>query len=182
MSILSRLGIRGKLTLILLASSATAMTIASTAIIAYDRHRVRESMKLDLATLADITGLNSTAAMAFGDDKAAGEILEALSAKPAIVGAALYDRKGTLFASYRRADARANLPRDAHPWRDALHLARARRQSPGTAALRGAPASSIWPPTCRSSKRDRNNRCGSSPRSFWEASCSPCRCRGGSSA
>ena len=109
MRILERLGIRGKLTLILLVTSATAMTIASTAIIAYDRHRVRESMKLDLATLADITGMNSTAAMAFGDDKAAGEILEALSAKSAVVGAALYDRSGKLFASYRRADSPGEL-------------------------------------------------------------------------
>ena len=104
MSILKRLGIRGKLTLILLISSAAAMTIAATAIIAYDRHRVRESMALDLATLADITAMNSTAAMAFGDDKAAGEILEALTAKSPVAAAALYDRNGKLFASYRRSD------------------------------------------------------------------------------
>jgi two-component system sensor histidine kinase/response regulator len=103
--VMARLGIRGKLMLILLTTSAVAMTIASAAIIAYDRHRVRESMKLDLATLADITGMNSTAAMAFRDERAAGEILAALSARPALVGAALYERDGELFASYRRPDA-----------------------------------------------------------------------------
>ena len=109
MRMLSGLGIRGKLMVILLVSSATAMTIAATAIIAYDRHRVRESMALDLATLADITGLNSTAAMAFGDDEAAGEILRALSAKPAVITAALYDRKGALFASYHRPDRQGDV-------------------------------------------------------------------------
>ncbi len=109
MKMLSGLGIRGKLMVILLLSSATAMTIAATAIIAYDRHRVRQSMALDLATLADITGLNSTAAMAFGDDEAAGEILRALTAKPAVIAAALYDRKGALFASYRRPDSEGDV-------------------------------------------------------------------------
>ena len=43
--------------------------------------------------------------MTFGDVQASEEILSALSLKPAIVAAALYDRDGRLFAAFRRTDA-----------------------------------------------------------------------------
>src|SRR4029078_9817000 len=100
-----RLNVRQKLMAILLLTSGVAVTIACGAMVAYEVHQARESMREDLASLADIAGANSTAAMTFGDVKASTEILAALSARPSLVAAALYDSKGHLFAAFRRHDA-----------------------------------------------------------------------------
>jgi signal transduction histidine kinase/ActR/RegA family two-component response regulator len=100
-----QLNVRQKLMAILLATSGVAVTIACGAMIAYEVHQARESMREDLASLADIAGANSTAAMTFGDVKASTEILAALSARPSLVAAALYDSQGHLFAAFRRHDA-----------------------------------------------------------------------------
>ncbi|MEO8336140.1 MAG: ATP-binding protein [bacterium] len=100
-----RLNVQQKLMAILLGMSAIAVTIGCGAMIIYEAHEARESMREDLASLADIAGSNSTAAMTFGDVKASTEILAALSAKPSLVAAALYDSDGHLFAAFRRRDA-----------------------------------------------------------------------------
>jgi signal transduction histidine kinase/CheY-like chemotaxis protein len=100
-----RLTVRQKLIGILMLTSGAAVAVASIATVVYDVHRARESLRIDLSSVADVAGANSVAAMAFGDVEAAEEILSALSLKPAIVAAALYDRHGRLFAAFRRADA-----------------------------------------------------------------------------
>jgi signal transduction histidine kinase/ActR/RegA family two-component response regulator len=100
-----RLNVRQKLMAILLATSGVAVTIAGGAMIVYEAHQAREAMREDLASLADIAGANSTAAMTFGDVKASTEILAALSARPSLVAAALYDNAGHLFAAFRRKNA-----------------------------------------------------------------------------
>jgi len=55
-----------------------------------------------LATLADVVGQNSTAALDFSDRKAATEVLEALRREPPVVSACLYDVRGRLFSEYQR--------------------------------------------------------------------------------
>ena len=55
-----------------------------------------------LATLADVIGQNSTAAIDFSDRKAAAEVLEALRHEPPVVSACLYDARGRLFSEYQR--------------------------------------------------------------------------------
>jgi diguanylate cyclase (GGDEF)-like protein len=55
-----------------------------------------------LATLADVIGQNSTAALDFNDRKAAREVLDALRREPAVVSACLYDTAGLLFSEYQR--------------------------------------------------------------------------------
>ena len=70
----------------------------------------------DLATLAEIIGNQSTAALTYGDKDTAKEILAALSAKKHIVAAALYDKDGRLLASYSGSRAQAAaLPVRAQP-------------------------------------------------------------------
>jgi len=54
------------------------------------------------STLAEVIGINSTAALVFNDKKAAGETLSALAAEPEIETAAIYTREGKLFAQYSR--------------------------------------------------------------------------------
>ncbi len=55
-----------------------------------------------LATLADVIGQNSTAAIDFSDRKAAAEVLGALRREPPVVAACLYDKRGLLFSEYQR--------------------------------------------------------------------------------
>jgi diguanylate cyclase (GGDEF)-like protein len=55
-----------------------------------------------LATLADVIGQNSTAAIDFSDRKAAAEVLGALRREPPVVSACLYDKRGLLFSEYQR--------------------------------------------------------------------------------
>jgi PAS domain S-box-containing protein len=53
-----------------------------------------------VATLAEVIGTNSTAALTFNDQKSAEATLSALSAESEIVGAAIYTKDGRLFALY----------------------------------------------------------------------------------
>ncbi len=55
-----------------------------------------------LATLADVIGQNSTAALDFNDRKAAAEVLEALRREPSVISGCLYDSRGLLFSEYQR--------------------------------------------------------------------------------
>lgn len=108
--------IRRKVVLITMLVTCGALLLASAALILTDRARFRSEMANDLATLGGIVAGNSTAAVEFGDQKAAGETLASLVAKPSIVGAAVYDQQNRLLAPYRRAGDRRPLP--ARPGRD----------------------------------------------------------------
>jgi len=95
------LSVRGKLLTMLMVTSGTAVLLASAANFVYDSRSMRRVMSEDLGSLADIAGQNSVAAMAFGDVAASKEILAALALKPGVVAAALYNKNGELFASFR---------------------------------------------------------------------------------
>ena len=66
-----------------------------------------------LATLADVIGQNSTAALDFSDRKAAAEVLGALRREPQAVSACLYDTQGSLFSEYQRDAGVVPCPRNA---------------------------------------------------------------------
>ena len=97
------LSLRGKLLTMLMATSGAAVMLASGATFVYDSRNMLRVMSEDLGSLADIAGANSVAAMAFGDVAASNEILAALALKPGVVAAALYDKNGDLFTSFRRS-------------------------------------------------------------------------------
>jgi signal transduction histidine kinase/CheY-like chemotaxis protein len=99
------LSLRHKLMLILMVTSSVALVLESSIDTVVDTRQTRDVMRGDLATLADVAGANSIAALTFGDVKAAQEILEALGAKPGLVAAALYDKTGHLVTSFRRKGA-----------------------------------------------------------------------------
>jgi signal transduction histidine kinase/ActR/RegA family two-component response regulator len=86
----------------LMVTSGAAVLLESGASFLYDSRSMLKVTAEDLGSLADIAGANSVAAMAFGDVKASNEILAALSLKPGLVAAALYDKQGELFTSFRR--------------------------------------------------------------------------------
>lgn len=66
-----------------------------------------------LATLADVIGQNSTAALDFVDRKAATEILGALGRERPVVSGCLYDTAGLLFSGYVRDSGASPCPQRA---------------------------------------------------------------------
>jgi len=79
-----------------------ALTLACMAILAYDQVEYRREMQNDIVIEAEIFASNSTAALSFGDSKAAQENLAGLRAKRRIVTASIYTADGKPFASYVR--------------------------------------------------------------------------------
>ena len=94
--------IRGKLTALTVLSSAAGLLLAASALIVYAWFNARAGYQRDLQTVAHIVADNSTAALLFGDRKAASETLAALRAKPEIELACIYDNAGAdgVFGSY----------------------------------------------------------------------------------
>ena len=96
------LDVKRKLRYLIMFTVAAALVLASAAILAYDWYAGAEQLREDLKTEAKVFASNSTAALTFGDQKAAEEMLSALMVKPHIITAVLYDAGGKRFASYHR--------------------------------------------------------------------------------
>jgi signal transduction histidine kinase/DNA-binding response OmpR family regulator len=97
------LSIQRKLQVITLVSVAVALVLSCAAFVTYDLMVFRQLLVRDLETLAEVMGSNSTAALSFGDQNAAEELLAALRVKPHIKTAAIFSAEGKRFAAYRRA-------------------------------------------------------------------------------
>ncbi|HYP79123.1 MAG TPA: CHASE sensor domain-containing protein, partial [Steroidobacteraceae bacterium] len=113
----SMASLRGKLTVVVIATTAVALLTMTLALLHRDLENYRDSLAADLNNEAGILALLSAPALAFDDQKVAERNLAALSAKPAVLSAALYLPDGRLYASYvRPATApppdRLNLPVD----------------------------------------------------------------------
>jgi signal transduction histidine kinase/ActR/RegA family two-component response regulator len=100
--------IRRQLTLTIALTSALALALAAAALVVYDLATYRQALTRDLEALADLIGNNSTAALTFGDNAAAGQTLASLSARTDVESAALYTAAGHRLASY--ATGRAGAP------------------------------------------------------------------------
>jgi two-component system, sensor histidine kinase len=108
--------IRLKLTAIVLVTCAVAILLACGVFAVYDLTTFRSSLARELLTLAEITGSNTTAALAFGDAKSAAETLASLNAQPHIVEACVYTSSGRVLATYARSgSAKTSLPPPIQP-------------------------------------------------------------------
>jgi signal transduction histidine kinase/DNA-binding response OmpR family regulator/HPt (histidine-containing phosphotransfer) domain-containing protein len=100
MQSLSRLPVKTKLMLMILASSLFGLLLQGIGFIAYEHHRIEDDLHRDLQAMARIVADRSTAALTFFDERSASENLNALQARQAIVVAGLYDADGQVFARY----------------------------------------------------------------------------------
>jgi signal transduction histidine kinase/CheY-like chemotaxis protein len=96
------LPIKYKLRFIVIFTVGSALLLACGAVLLYDQLDYRESMRNDLGVLAEIFGSNSTAALTFGDQRTAEEILSGLRARRHVTDAVIYDADGRPFATYHR--------------------------------------------------------------------------------
>ena len=100
------LPLRRKLILISLATAAAALLLGGVLMFGAEVISFRDSIVSDLTIKADIIGSQCSAALLFGVRRDAEETLAALRADERIEYAAVYDKRGALFAEYRRAGAK----------------------------------------------------------------------------
>jgi PAS domain S-box-containing protein len=98
------LSIRQKLIRIVFITCGAAILLATLIFGIYDVASFKSSLKDELATLATITGSNTTAALSFADASSARETLASLAAQKHIVEACVYTRDGSILATYVRQD------------------------------------------------------------------------------
>src|SRR5204863_3886871 len=96
------LPIRRKLLLLTLASSATALVLASGGFLAWDITQFRAEVQQDVDAQAAIVADNSAAALTFSDAAAAGETLAVMRLRPRVKSACLYNTANRVFAAYSR--------------------------------------------------------------------------------
>ena len=99
------LPVRQKLQLVIMTTVSTALLLSCAAVLIHIDWVFRDAMLNDLTVLADIYGSNSTAALTFGDHKAAGELLAGFREKRSIVAAVLYGEDGMPVARYLRPNS-----------------------------------------------------------------------------
>lgn len=97
--------LRGKLTLILVATITVALLTMAVALLYRDLAAFRSALATEVATQADIMAQLAEPALAFGDRQAGERNLSALRQSPQVVAAALYDADGSLFANYSKEEA-----------------------------------------------------------------------------
>src|SRR5277367_6794759 len=102
--------IRRILMRMILLSSAAVLAVTTAAFCTYEFVTFRQSSTLQLQILSQAIASNSTAALAFQNAADAAAVLGAFKADPHIAAAALYDSKGSLFATYPEGMAAARLP------------------------------------------------------------------------
>ena len=91
-----------RLTAITALTSALALGAATASAVVYDGVVFRSALQQDLESVADMVGVNSTAALTFGDEAAARETVASLRTRPHVLSAALYDKDGDRVAFYSR--------------------------------------------------------------------------------
>jgi len=101
-----------KFTLAVLATTLSALLLSSAILLLYDIRSFESSWVGDLTAQSNILAQASLAALEFNDPKVVRENLDQLSARPAVIAAAIYDANGHVVAVYGISDAARNaIPR-----------------------------------------------------------------------
>jgi PAS domain S-box-containing protein len=120
------LPIRRKVALAIVATSAIALLLTSTAFLVYEWSTFRNATLANLTTLSRIIAENSTAALRFNSEDDARETLATLRAERDINAAAIFDAQGRRIAEYRTRNASVpesltNIPEEGYRF-SATHL------------------------------------------------------------
>ena len=96
------LSLKTKLMAVSMLTCIPVLFLTSLFFITNERVTYRNELIHSISTLAEVIGINSTAALVFNDPNTAVETLAALSAEPYIVAASIIDRNGGKFATYMK--------------------------------------------------------------------------------
>ncbi|MEP6918017.1 MAG: histidine kinase dimerization/phospho-acceptor domain-containing protein, partial [Acidobacteriota bacterium] len=121
----ARLSLARKLTAISIVTAGGSLVLACAVFFAYDFSTSRQKLVRDMGMLADVIGRNSTATIAFGDVKTAGDTLQGISQNEHIISAMILTPEGMPLARFTRnptpglPDQTSRLPPEAlkgQPW------------------------------------------------------------------
>jgi len=90
-----------------------ALVLAYISFLMYDFYTLRQSLRTDLDTEAQIIGSNCEAALLFDDPQAAQTTLAALRGSPHVLAATVFTANQQSFATYARPDSRQNSRQDS---------------------------------------------------------------------
>ena len=113
MTLLRGLSIRQKLIRVMMLTSVSSIGLTTLALAVYEVASFRGQVERELASVAQVIGANTTAALSFDDARAANETLAALRAEPRVIAARLFNQEGKAFADYQASPGRAALPASA---------------------------------------------------------------------
>ncbi|NVN89350.1 MAG: response regulator [Desulfuromonadales bacterium] len=102
MNILKNLPIKHKLITMIMTMCVLVQLICSALYLADKVISFRREILATMSTLAEVTAINSTAALSFNDNSTAREILSALSVEPNIRIATIFSQDGVPFATYQK--------------------------------------------------------------------------------
>jgi signal transduction histidine kinase len=105
MLLVQNMAIRNKLITIVMLTCLTTLLLVGSAFVYWQWTGLRNNMKEDLLTKAQITADNCKAALTFEDTEDAEKTLKALKADSTILFGCVYKKSGLVFASYARAEA-----------------------------------------------------------------------------
>ena len=112
-NILPRHSIFAVLMFVIMLTVMTALIFTGGSLMVRERSAFRSLSVHSISTLAGVIGTNSTAALAFLDEKVGREILSGLSSEPEIVLGCLYGKDGHFFAGYEAARIPLRCPEQA---------------------------------------------------------------------
>jgi PAS domain S-box-containing protein len=107
--------IRAKLMLITMATTCASLALLACVWGVFEFVSYRRAMTAEMASMGDIIGANSTAALAFNDQAGATEVLTALEPQSEVRAACLFDATGRLFSTFQRPGDGARCPRSPIP-------------------------------------------------------------------
>jgi len=107
---LGDLSIRHRLTLVMTLTTGLALIVAGAGLLVFEAAQAYRSTGRDLASIAEMVGAHSGAALAFNDRTAAQKTLDTLRSRPEIVCAGLYDAGSRPFAGYGYSGTADSLP------------------------------------------------------------------------
>ena len=116
MSWFSRQPVGRKLTIIVMAVTASALLLSAAGFLVWDTVRFRNETLGDLETQAALVARNTSVALIFDLPGDVGTTLSELAARRNIDNAAVYDDTGTRVAEYVRDAAKRNMPDRAMGW------------------------------------------------------------------
>ncbi|PCJ33581.1 MAG: hypothetical protein COA99_15535 [Moraxellaceae bacterium] len=97
MSRFRKLPIKYKLIVVVLLTASIGLTLASIALLSYDRIKRKVTLSEEMQILSQVVSLRSAVALSFGDDKNARANLDTLKVRKSIRLACLYDDTGAVF-------------------------------------------------------------------------------------
>ena len=96
----ANISLKSKVQLVIFSTICLGIFISGVGFLAYDFYDSKEKVAGNLAVEAEIVGRNSQAAIQFLDRQSCEDLLATLAADPHIIRAAVFNSKGTVFATF----------------------------------------------------------------------------------